>query len=75
LVLIDKFEARVNDLGVARGAVKALAKGATLIALGLSPGPIFRTLLDEAYEVQIEGGITTSEEADLWLRARVAVGT
>lgn len=74
LAEIDEFEARVNALGVARGAVRPLSKGDTLISLGMSPGPIFRTLLDEAYEVQIEGGITTAEEADLWLRARVAKG-
>jgi tRNA nucleotidyltransferase (CCA-adding enzyme) len=74
LAEIDDFEARVNELGVARGAAKRLAKGATLIALGLTPGPIFSTLLDAAYEVQIEGGIATEGEADLWLRARVAKG-
>ena len=74
LAEIDAFEAKVNDLGVARGAVKPLAKGDTLISLGMKPGPIFSTLLKEAYEVQIEGGITSSAEADTWLRARVAKG-
>lgn len=48
-----------------------LAGGADLIALGLKPGPAFKELLDALREEQLEGKITTREEAQAWLAERV----
>jgi poly(A) polymerase len=40
-----------------------LVNGNTLIAMGFSPGPLFKTILTEVEDLQLEGGITTEEEA------------
>jgi poly(A) polymerase len=40
-----------------------LLRGNDLIAFGLTPGPLFGTILDEIYDLQLEEKITTREEA------------
>ncbi|MGC8846917.1 MAG: CCA tRNA nucleotidyltransferase, partial [Candidatus Hydrogenedens sp.] len=40
-----------------------LLRGKDLIGLGFSPGPLFRTILDEVENAQLEGTIKTHEEA------------
>lgn len=40
-----------------------ILKGRHLIPLGLIPGPIFTTIIDEAYQLQLDGEINTLEEA------------
>ncbi len=44
--------------------------GDDLIALGLIPGPSFRRLLDEVYDAQLEGRITSRDQALEWVRRR-----
>jgi tRNA nucleotidyltransferase (CCA-adding enzyme) len=63
LAVIDEFSDRAKNLGVTRGALPNLAKGEDLIAMGLRPGPIFSKLLGAAYEAQLEGTVTTREQA------------
>jgi len=48
-----------------------LVTGRDLIALGLAPGPAFRTILDRLYDAQLEGEVATRDEA-LALARRVA---
>ncbi|MEO0515250.1 MAG: hypothetical protein AAF086_08150 [Planctomycetota bacterium] len=48
--------------------------GADLIALQLKPGPHFKTLLDDAYDAQLEGRVQDREQALVWVRDR-AVNT
>lgn len=48
-----------------------LLGGRDLIALGLQPGPLFRALLDEALDAQLEGEFVDLEGARRWLSARV----
>ena len=50
----------------------ALVSGLDLIELGLTPGPLFKTLLSELEEERFEGGITNKEEAVGWLRKQIA---
>jgi len=50
----------------------ALLSGLDLIELGLTPGPLFKTLLSELEEERFEGGITNKEEAVGWLRKQIA---
>ena len=38
-------------------------KGDDLIALGITPGPIFKKIIDKVYEFQLDGKITTKEQA------------
>jgi tRNA nucleotidyltransferase/poly(A) polymerase len=49
-------------------APPALLTGRDLIALGLTPGPRFKTLLDDAYDRQLEGELTTAKQAQDWAR-------
>ncbi len=42
---------------------KPLINGNDLIAMGLAPGPIFSKILSQVYEEQLDGKITTKEEA------------
>lgn len=46
--------------------------GADLIALQLKPGPYFKTLLDDAYDAQLEGRVQDREQALVWVRDRTA---
>jgi tRNA nucleotidyltransferase (CCA-adding enzyme) len=61
------FEQRVASLGVARGPLPNLARGEHLIEMGQTPGPHFKELLGAAYEAQLDGEITTSEQARAFL--------
>ncbi len=46
-----------------------LLRGDHLIELGLTPGPLFKKVLDEALAAQDTEGWTTEAEAILWLRS------
>jgi poly(A) polymerase len=48
-----------------------LITGRDLIALGRPPGPEFRELLDGVQTEQLEGRLTTREDALAWVRARL----
>jgi poly(A) polymerase len=48
--------------------VERLVTGDDLIALGLKPGPVFRPILQELEELQLEGKITTKEEGIEYLK-------
>ncbi len=45
-----------------------LATGNDLIALGLKPGPIFKMLLTQMHDEQLEGNLATRNEALAWLK-------
>ena len=51
-----------------------LLDGGDLIASGLPPGPRFKTLLDRAYDAQLEGRLTSREEALAWVKEAAATG-
>jgi len=48
--------------------IERLVTGDDLIALGLKPGPVFRPILQELEELQLEGKITTKEEGIEYLK-------
>jgi poly(A) polymerase len=48
-----------------------LLRGQDLIDRGLAPGPCFRTILNEAYDLQLEEKFTDRESACEWLRERI----
>ena len=58
---------RANALGVLFEAPKALILGRDLIALGMKPSEAFKTLLDRAYEAQLDQEFTTKDTALAWL--------
>jgi tRNA nucleotidyltransferase (CCA-adding enzyme) len=57
------FVERARTLGVEHEAPKPLLLGRHLLALGLRPGPQIGIILRQVYERQLDGGITTTEEA------------
>ena len=54
---------KAKDLKVQNKPLDNLLQGRDLIALGLEPSPEFTTILDEMYELQMDGDICTKEEA------------
>lgn len=53
----------------AKRRIKRLVTGDDLIALGMRPGPVFRVILQELEDLQIEGKITTKEEGIEYLKS------
>jgi len=49
---------------------KALIGGRDLIELGMTPGPGFGTILDEAYDLQLEEKLTSRDEAMSWVKGK-----
>ncbi|MBI2901757.1 MAG: CCA tRNA nucleotidyltransferase [Planctomycetes bacterium] len=47
-----------------------LLRGADLIAMGFAPGPLFKEILREVEDAQLEGRVRTAEEARELVRAR-----
>ncbi|MBI4368294.1 MAG: CCA tRNA nucleotidyltransferase [Candidatus Omnitrophica bacterium] len=45
-----------------------LLTGHDLIHLGIKPGPIMKEILEEAYTLQLEGKVTSRDEAIAWVR-------
>lgn len=46
----------------AKPKIERLVNGYDLIALGLKPGPVFKIILQELFDLQLEGKIITKEE-------------
>ncbi|MEO0026055.1 MAG: HD domain-containing protein [candidate division WOR-3 bacterium] len=53
----------------ARRRIKRLVTGDDLIALGMKPGPVFKVILQELEDLQVEGKITTKEEGIEYLKS------
>jgi len=62
-VAMEWFRERVRQLGVAVRPLEAILKGRDLIALGVAPGPAVGRILRAVYEKQLDGAVTTLEEA------------
>jgi poly(A) polymerase len=66
---IDWLRQRLADLEKTDYAPAPLIDGNVLSELGLTPGPIFKRVLDEVYDAQLEGRVRDRHEAiDLALR-------
>src|SRR5205085_12431191 len=60
---MDWFLERARELGVDRSPPKPLLLGRDLLALGMSPGPKMGELLKQVYEKQLDGVVTSTENA------------
>jgi tRNA nucleotidyltransferase (CCA-adding enzyme) len=60
---MDWFLERARELGVDRSPPKPLLLGRHLLDLGMLPGPAIGELLKQVYERQLDGEITTTEQA------------
>jgi len=63
---------KARRLGVLHAPLPALLGGSDLIALGLTPSPAFKTILDAAYDAQLEGRFTDRNAARVWLESYVS---
>ncbi len=57
------FIERVRHLDVEKKAPDPLLMGRHLIEMGLTPGPVFKTILDAVYEKQLDGLVTDVQAA------------
>ncbi len=62
-VAMEWFRERVLQLEVAVRPPAPLLRGRDLIALGMAPGPAMGRVLEAVYERQLDGAVTTLEEA------------
>jgi tRNA nucleotidyltransferase (CCA-adding enzyme) len=62
-VAMEWFRERVRQLDVAVRPPEPILKGRDLIALGMAPGPGIGRVLSAVYEKQLDGVVTTLEEA------------
>jgi tRNA nucleotidyltransferase (CCA-adding enzyme) len=62
-VAMEWFRDKVHALDVAVRPPEPLLRGRDLLALGLSPGPEVGRILKAVYERQLDGAVTTHEEA------------
>jgi tRNA nucleotidyltransferase (CCA-adding enzyme) len=60
---MDWFLARARALGVEHQPPRPLLLGRHLLALGLSPGPRIGEILRAVYDEQLDGAVTTFDEA------------
>jgi tRNA nucleotidyltransferase (CCA-adding enzyme) len=60
---MEWFRERVQALDVAQRPPEPLLKGRDLLALGLAPGPLVGRVLRAVYEKQLDGAVTTPEDA------------
>ena len=60
---MDWFLERARALGVEHGAPPPLLLGRHLLKLGLAPGPEIGRILKAVYERQLDGAVTTADEA------------
>jgi len=63
LALYDYAAAKLDELGHEQIKPKLLITGEDLIAAGYKPGPGFREMLTAAEDAQLEGDVSTKEEA------------
>ena len=70
----ERFEAgewllkRAKELNVLNAPPKPYVFGKDLIALGLTPSPKFKEILNKVYQAQLEGKFSTKEEAIDYLK-------
>jgi len=57
------FIEKVRSLNVEKKAPDALLMGRHLLELGIEPSPRFKKILEAVYELQLDGRVTTIEEA------------
>ena len=68
---VDSLRAKLSELLQADVAPAPLVTGDDLTAAGLQPGPLFKRVLDAAYDAQLEDRVRTKEEA-MELALRIA---
>jgi tRNA nucleotidyltransferase (CCA-adding enzyme) len=68
LARIAELQSRATSLTLASEAPRPLLLGRHLINLGLSPGPDFKKLLENAFEAQLDGAFANETDGLTWLK-------
>lgn len=68
LAYIERLRQRARQLSLQHTPPRALILGRHLVQCGLKPGPIFGTILDTAFEAQLDGVFTDEAGGEAWLR-------
>ena len=67
------FIQKVRELRVEEKAPQPILMGRHLIELGLKPGPRFKEILDSIYEIQLDGRVSSLEEAISEARKQIGI--
>lgn len=67
LTRLAKLRCRIRELGDVDVKPKPLLNGHDLMRLGATPGPSLGQLSEELYTAQLEGDVTTKEQASQWV--------
>jgi hypothetical protein len=59
----ERLRAELEELATTDFAPPPLITGDDLTAAGLTPGPVFKRVLDATYDAQLEGRVMTKEQA------------
>ncbi len=59
-------------LNVAKKTLIPWLRGKDLLAMGLAPGPIYAKIIDESFELQLEGELKSPADALSWAKKRIA---
>jgi len=61
---------RACELHVKTKPLECVVQGRNLIDLGLEPSPLFKSIMDEVYTLQLAGKIVSKEEAYSWIKKK-----
>lgn len=67
------FIEKVKDLQVERKAPEPILMGRHLIEMGIEPGPKFKEILDSVYELQLDGAVSSIDEAVLAAKGKLSM--
>ena len=67
LAQLGKLKKRIRDLGDVDVNPKPLLNGHDLMRLGVASGPGLGRVAEEVYVAQLEGDVTTREQAEHWV--------
>ncbi len=70
---MDWFLGRARALGVEHRPPEPILKGRHLLAMGMSPGPAVGRILREVYERQLDGAVTSIDDALALVRAQYRI--
>lgn len=68
LALVDRLRSDADALAISDASPQAILLGRHLLAIGLQPGPAFKSILENAFEAQLDGAFHDESSALIWLR-------
>ncbi len=66
------LQQRAEELNVINTPITPLLQGRDLLHAGLTPSKTFKVILQKAYDSQLDGNITTYDEAIMWLEKELS---